>query len=439
MRFGTGHFTLLAAACAATLGNVSAAFAGEVAGGNSNLQLDLALLGRYDSGIRNASAAEIVQHDPLSQRLFVVNAQAHSVDVLSIAAPSLPTLVTTLTEPSGVANSVAIHQGLVAVAFEAAVKTNPGKVVFFNAQTLARLAEFPVGAQPDMLTFTPDGEAVLVANEGEANNVTAGAPAYSVDPVGSVSVIDLRSVNNPLDAAELQLLGIVRTADFEQFNAEAAALRASGVRIYGPDSGDTDTLPASVAQDLEPEYIAVAHDGQSAWVTLQEANAIGVLDLSDLDAPYFSDILPLGLKDHSVARNKLDASDRDASPPTTPPTGRLNIRTWPLKGMYQPDAVASFAIKGKTYYVLANEGDDRNDFFGTAETATVSSVTRVPLAPEVFGNATAIAALRADAQPRPPHGHDGAGAEERVERDDGATRARRPLVLGARCGRRLAL
>ena len=64
MRFGTGHFTLLAAACAATFGNVSLAFAGEVAGGNSNLQLDLTLLGRYDSGIRNASAAEIVQHDP---------------------------------------------------------------------------------------------------------------------------------------------------------------------------------------------------------------------------------------------------------------------------------------------------------------------------------------------------------------------------------------
>ena len=181
-----------------------------------------------------------------------------------------------------------------------------------------------MGAQPDMLTFTPDGEAVLVANEGEANNhINVPPNPYDSDPVGSVSVIDLRLVNNPLDAAELQLLGIVRTAGFEQFNAEAPALRARGVRIYGPDDlDDADSLPASVAQDLEPEYIAVAHDGESAWVTLQEANAIGVLDLSDLDAPYFSDIIPLGLKDHSLPGNELDAGDRDGIPATA---ARLNI------------------------------------------------------------------------------------------------------------------
>ena len=135
-----------------------------------------------------------------------------------------------------------------AVAFEAAVKTNPGKVVFFNAQTLARLAEFHGGRAARHADVHAGRRSRARGERGEANNVTAGAPPYSVDPVGSVSVIDLRSVNNPLDAAELQLLGIVRTAGFEQFNAEAAALRASGVRIYGPDSATTPTayLPASL-------------------------------------------------------------------------------------------------------------------------------------------------------------------------------------------------
>jgi DNA-binding beta-propeller fold protein YncE len=189
-----------------------------------------------------------------------------------------------------------------------------------------------------------------VANEGEPN---AG---YTVDPPGSVSVIDLRFVQNPLDGAELQALGIVRTADFAAFNAEIDDLRAAGVRIYGPG--------ADVAHDLEPEYIAVAHDGQSAWVSLQEANSIGVLDLSDLGAPYFSGILPLGLKDHSLDANKLDPSDQDG----------IDIGTWPVKGMYQPDAIASYAIKGKTYYVLANEGDDRNDFLDPDETARVRAL-----------------------------------------------------------------
>src|SRR5215510_4668231 len=213
MRFRLDPLTLLAA-CTAALGS-SMAYAGdEVANGNSNLQVKLTMLGRYDSGIRGGGGAEIVQHDPSSQRLFTVNAQAHSVDVLSIADPSAPTLVATITESLGTANSVAVHQGLVAVAFEAPVKTNVGSVVFYNAQTLEKLATFEVGALPDMLTFTENGEAVLVANEGEPNS------GYSVDPPGSVSVIDLRWVENPLNGPELQALGVVRTAGFEAFTAE---------------------------------------------------------------------------------------------------------------------------------------------------------------------------------------------------------------------------
>ena len=30
--------------------------------------------------------------------------------------------------------------------------------------------------------------------------------------------------------------------------------------------------------------------------------------------------------------------------------------------MYQPDAIASFAVSGKTYYITANEGDAREYF-----------------------------------------------------------------------------
>src|SRR5262247_3163489 len=213
MRFRSGPLTLLAAACAAALGSATALAGDEVANGNSNLQIKLTMLGRYDSGVRGASGAEIVQHDPLSQRLFTVNAQARSVDVISIADPASPTLVATLTEALGNANSVAVHQGLVAVAFEAPVKTSLGSVVFYNAQTLEKLATFEVGAQPDMLTFTADGEAVLVANEGEPN------VGYTVDPPGSVSVIDLRWVESPLNGPELQALGVVHTAGFEAFNA----------------------------------------------------------------------------------------------------------------------------------------------------------------------------------------------------------------------------
>lgn len=350
--------------------------AGEIAQGNANLQLKLRLLGRYDSGIRGAGGAEIVAHDASTQRLFVINASAASVDVLDISNPAAPTRVQTLSVPGGDANSVAVQDGLVAVAFAALPKTADGQVVFFDATTLEQLASFTVGALPDMVSFTPGGSALLVANEGEPS---AG---YGLDPVGSVSVIDLRAVTNHLDATELQTQAVVRTAGFTQFNGQDAVLKAAGIRIYGPG--------ASVAQDLEPEYIAVAPDGLSARVTLQEANAVGVLDLSDLGNPQFTSLIPLGLKNHALPANKLDASDRDL----TSSAGKINIRNWPVKGMYQPDAIASYSVKGQTYYVTANEGDDRNDFITGGETIRVSAIPATSFDPAVFGDTTAVAALR---------------------------------------------
>jgi DNA-binding beta-propeller fold protein YncE len=325
--------------------------------GSGELLLDLSLIGRYDSGLFDQSAAEIVAHDPQTQRLFVVNSAAAAVDVLNIADPAEPVLLETIdasAEGAG-ANSVAVFGGVAAVAIEAEAKTDPGKVVFYDTTSLQKIGEAAVGALPDMLTFTPDGSAVLVANEGEPS---AG---YLVDPVGSVSVIDVRQgfVNPP-----------VATAGFETFNDQADALRAAGVRIYGPG--------ASVAQDLEPEYIAVAADGRSAWVSLQEANAAAVLDLSDLAAPVVSRLVPFGLKDHSVLGNELDASDRD---------GRISIRNWPVKGIYQPDAIAAYSFNGKTYYVTANEGDDRNDFIPDEETERVRALIDAGrLDPEVFAD-----------------------------------------------------
>jgi hypothetical protein len=353
--------TTLALSCAVLLAGIKAANTapgkaqgkGQVAQGNANLQLQLELLGRYDSGIRDESGAEIVAHDPQTQRLFVVNAAAASIDVLDIRNASAPQQVETLSEPGGDANSVAIANGLVAVVFAADPKTDPGKVVFYAADTLQRLAEFPTGALPDMVTFTPDGQTVLIANEGEPNDYNT---EESIDPEGSVTVIDLRE---GLDAA------VVRTVGFSHLNDQADALRAAGVRIFGPG--------ATVAQDFEPEYIAVAPNGQSAWVALQENNAAAVLDLSDLDAPRISRIIPFGLKNHLLPDNALDASDRDDA---------INIRIWPLQGMYLPDAIAAYQIKGETFYVTANEGDAR-DYDNFSEEARVGSAGFGPLADEL--------------------------------------------------------
>lgn len=231
-------------------------------------------IGTYSSHVFDAGAAEIVAHDPATQRVFVVNAQAATVDVLSIASPSNPTKVATIdvTAYGAIANSVAIHDGILAVAVENSVKTSPGKVVFLNRE-LEFVSSVDVGSLPDMLTFTPNGRYLLVANEGEPN------ADYSVDPEGAVSIIDLSGNLKKLNQTS------VRTANFRAYNG---AKLDTSIRIFGPG--------ATNAQDLEPEYITVSHDSKTAWVTLQENNAIATIDIASATV---TKLTGLGFKDHS--------------------------------------------------------------------------------------------------------------------------------------------
>lgn len=309
--------------------------------------ISLERIGGFDGG--GAMAAEITAFDAVSKRLFVVNGVLGTVDVLDLRDPTMPVRVGVIDVGafgSG-ANSVAAHGGVVALAVEAHVKTDPGTVAFYRATTLKLISSVPVGALPDMVTFTPDGRYVLSANEGEPND------AYTIDPEGSISIIDVRNINRP----------VVRTAGFSAWNGRAAELRAQGVRIFGPN--------ATVAQDLEPEYIAVSPDSRTAWVTLQENNAMAIVDIP---SAMVTDIVPFGYKDHSLPGNGMDASDHD---------GAVNIRTWPVFGMYQPDAIAAYSVAGQTFLVTANEGDAR-DYSGFAEEARVNSL---PLNPLVFSDA----------------------------------------------------
>lgn len=300
---------------------------------------------RFKTAKFDLGAAEIPAYDPASKRIFVVNGADKTVDVLSLNDLNAPTKVGTLnlTTLGATANSVSVKGGIVAVAIEATPKTNIGKIGLYRASDLALLGSADVGALPDMLTFTADGRTVLVANEGEPNSYGA---ADSIDPEGSVSVVD---VSNPAAPT-------VRTAGFAAFNSQAAALRSRGVRLFGTN--------ASVAQDVEPEYIAISPDGRTAMVALQEANAFARLDIASAT---ISEIIPLGLKDHSKTAAGFDPSDRDTSV-----NNGINIATWPVFGMYMPDTIASYASGGKAFYVTANEGDAR-DYTGLVEEVRVGA------------------------------------------------------------------
>lgn len=184
----------------------------------------------------------------------------------------------------------------------------------------------------------PDGRRIVVANEGEPSSY---GEIDSVDPKGSISIIDVA----PFEAARLQdgtAVGVTAaTIGFTAFNVSGArhGQLPAGIRLNGPD--------ASVAQDLEPEYVAIASDSRTAWVTLQEANAIAILDL---ERRRVTAIKSLGSKRHSVPGNGLDPSDENG----------FSVGTWPVRWLYMPDAVAVAAIGGRRYLVTANEGDARD-------------------------------------------------------------------------------
>ncbi|HWN95229.1 MAG TPA: choice-of-anchor I family protein [Methylomirabilota bacterium] len=292
-------------------------------------------IGTYSSGIFNAGGAEIVAHDPDKQRLYVVNAQAATVDVLDIRRPTRPTKIRSLefSALGGVANSVAVHDGLIAVAIEAVPKTDPGHVVLLNDR-FRTLAVLEVGAQPDMLRFSPNGRWLLTANEGEPNSYLL---PDSVDPEGTVSIIDLE------DGADDVKQSDVRTVNFHAF--EPPATLAPSIRIFGPG--------ATVSQDLEPEYIAISEDSKTAWVTLQENNALAIIDIKSAKVKR---LVGLGFKEHNRRGNGLDPSDRDNAAGTGP---EIKIGRWPVFGLYQPDAIASYRVDGDDYIVMANEGDAR--------------------------------------------------------------------------------
>ena len=279
------------------------------------------------SHVTPGQLSEIPAFDSQTNTIWV--AGVVGVDVLDASSGALVEHIDVTQH--GAVNSVAIHDGLAAFAVEAPSSSSacpscdrrtPGKVLFYN--TLTRepadgVNEVSVGSLPDMLTFTHGGGTLLVANEGTPNTA-ADLPYAAVDPPGSVSIIDVETRT------------LVNTA------------LLSGL----PTSGANLRLPSSTGMDFEPEYITVNKDDTLAFVTVQEANAIAVLDLQSGE---FTELIGLGAKDFNATDNEIDPKDDSA----------VAFEKVAAKGLYMPDAIATYQWRGTTYLVMANEGDFRED------------------------------------------------------------------------------
>jgi hypothetical protein len=257
--------------------------------------------------------------------------------------------------PYGGITSVAVKNGIVAVASPNANEQLDGSVVFFNTDGVFQ-KQVTVGALPDMITFTPDGLKVITANEGQPND------AYTVDPEGSVSIIDISGGIAGLSQTN------VTTLLFTDYNSQETTLIASGVRKL--------KLSSTLSQDLEPEYISISANNQKAWVTLQENNAIAEINLQNST---ISSVWALGTKDYSLSGNGFDASDK---------TGTALLSDFNVKSFFIPDGVGTYNFSGVNYIVTANEGDEK-EYGGLNERTTVGASSTI-LDPAIYPNASVL-------------------------------------------------
>lgn len=299
--------------------------------------VELEVLSSYVSGAPFASsAAEIVSYDKSSDKLYVVNSQAASVDILTLddhqqltksGTIDLQAAATDAGITIGAANSVVAKNGLVAVAIEAQIKQQMGIVALYQSSDLALIKTFPTGALPDMVSMTSDSHYILTANEGEPN------ADYSVDPEGSVTLIDISKLLS-------DNISTIQQINFHAFNqGQPRHNEVANIRLPGP----TNT---SVAEDLEPEYIALLEAEGKAIVALQENNAVAIINYQ---TGTIESIKDLGVKDWS--QYQLDVTDKDKV---------FEAKTFnQLVGYYMPDTIVGYQYAGKSYFVSANEGDSR--------------------------------------------------------------------------------
>ena len=309
----------------------------------------------------DGGVAEIVAYNSDTSTAYAVNGQDGKLYYFSVTSSGLTQTgsldVETLIEEYedgfsyGDLTSVAVDtvNDHIALAVQAEEYDEAGRVLLLDYD-LDVITTFETGVQPDMVTFTPDGSCILTADEGEPRD---GYGEGTTDPAGTVTIIDLANET-------------ITYAGFGDFTADE--LTQAGVLI-----GIVDGVALEPEYDLEPEYIAVSSDGSTAYVSLQEANAVAIIDIG---SGTVSAVTSLGFKDYSDEDNAVDLQD----------DGQYLASTYEnVLGVYMPDSISTYEVNGVTYIVTANEGDAR-------EWGDYTNETKVTLT-DSYGNSNKVRAL----------------------------------------------
>ena len=258
------------------------------------------------------------------------------VSVIDWSNPSDPELVEQKRILGYETASVIASKGLIAVgAAPSSYGTTPSISIinFFKMNSdgqLLDLGEVDTGFLTDNITLSRNGKKIFVANEGEVND------DYTIDPVGSISIITLNRKSPDLSP--------VVDITLPELNDSSISLLGDGIRFSGK-AGVTN----SFEQDAEPEYLAEV--SKYLFVTLQESNTVARINLRTNQVEAY---IGLGVVDYSQVSVDLDDKDGGFNP----------IGGQDVVGLRMPDTIDAWKKGKNIYFITANEGDsrDREDF-----------------------------------------------------------------------------
>ncbi|RRJ64178.1 multifunctional 2',3'-cyclic-nucleotide 2'-phosphodiesterase/5'-nucleotidase/3'-nucleotidase [Paenibacillus oralis] len=319
--------------------------------------LQIRKIATYSVGTPNedGGVAEIVKYNKDNGKFYLVNGSSEppSIDIVPLAETG--TLmkektvdVVSLAEKAGGftfgdLTSLDINTATkrIAAAVQEADPAKAGKILVLDYEGNL-LDEYEAGVQPDMVKYTSDGRYILTADEGEPREA-------GIDPEGSVTVVD--TVEGQTRHVKFDDPSVIDDLVHIRGMADADGM------ITGSGSKEDAVF------DLEPEYIALSSDETTAYVSLQENNAIAAIDIGKAKVLY---VRGLGFKDLNDPDNALDLIEDQI----------INLENVPFKGMYMPDGIDAHTVGGKTYLFTANEGD-ATEWPGRTNVTKIKKLTSV--------------------------------------------------------------